>query len=187
MSPRSAKAAGRWLASPPGRRAWAKAASSTRSSSCASEDGDSSDDEDLGLCPAYSENAALPSAGSAGHGAGTCRRCCFFPKGRCNNGYDCNFCHFFHEKRKPKTKKKKHKRKKGRKARGESALVRGDCCQQPLGGAQFFLQEAGGPQGFMSPEQLQELGLPAGCFMAALPAEVAAGQAVIVQVPFCAF
>lgn len=41
----------------------------------------------------------LPSAGSVGHFEGTCKRCCFFPKGRCSNGVDCQFCHFDHEKR----------------------------------------------------------------------------------------
>jgi hypothetical protein len=76
-----------------------------------SSDDDDSSDEDLGLCPTYAEDAPLPSAGSALHCEGTCKRCCFFPKGRCNNGYDCQFCHFAHEKRKPKNKKKKKKKK----------------------------------------------------------------------------
>mmetsp|Transcript_100741 Transcript_100741/g.157315 ORF Transcript_100741/g.157315 Transcript_100741/m.157315 type:complete len:539 (+) Transcript_100741:65-1681(+) len=49
----------------------------------------------------------LPSIGSAGHSAGDCKRCCFFPKGRCSNGHDCTFCHFDHEKRKRLKKKKK--------------------------------------------------------------------------------
>merc|ERR1719420_2454048 len=74
------------------------------------EDG-SSDAED-GPCVVYAPNAPLPSIGSAGHGAGTCRRCCFFPKGRCMNGYNCEFCHFDHEKRKRKSKKKKKKKRK---------------------------------------------------------------------------
>jgi len=78
-----------------------------------SGDGDSSD-EDLGLCPTYAVGVPLPSAGSALHSEGTCKRCCFFPKGRCNNGYDCQFCHFAHEKRKPKNKKKKKKRRKNK-------------------------------------------------------------------------
>lgn len=43
--------------------------------------------------------ADLPSIGSLGHFLGQCSRCCFFPKGRCLNGYDCRFCHFDHEKR----------------------------------------------------------------------------------------
>lgn len=48
----------------------------------------------------------LPSRGSSKHNDGLCKRCCFFPKGRCNNGFDCEFCHFEHEKRKRKKKKK---------------------------------------------------------------------------------
>jgi len=92
-----------------------------RSSGSTDEDcessGDEDDDEDLGLCPIYKEGAALPSAGSAGHADGSCRRCCFFPKGRCNNGEDCQFCHFAHEKRKGKAKKKKSKKRSGRRGR----------------------------------------------------------------------
>eukprot|EP00406_Dinophysis_acuminata_P060296 CAMPEP_0179267046 /NCGR_PEP_ID=MMETSP0797-20121207/29726_1 /TAXON_ID=47934 /ORGANISM="Dinophysis acuminata, Strain DAEP01" /LENGTH=363 /DNA_ID=CAMNT_0020975291 /DNA_START=125 /DNA_END=1213 /DNA_ORIENTATION=+ len=51
----------------------------------------------------------LPSMGSSKHNDGLCKRCCFYPKGRCNNGYDCEFCHFEHEKRKRKKKKKSSK------------------------------------------------------------------------------
>lgn len=40
----------------------------------------------------------LPSIGSAGHADGTCKRCAFFPKGRCKNGADCTHCHFEHPK-----------------------------------------------------------------------------------------
>lgn len=53
----------------------------------------------------------LPSMGSAQHAEGACKRCCFFPKGRCQNGYNCEFCHFEHEKRKRKKKKKSAARK----------------------------------------------------------------------------
>mmetsp|Transcript_13848 Transcript_13848/g.37610 ORF Transcript_13848/g.37610 Transcript_13848/m.37610 type:complete len:518 (-) Transcript_13848:99-1652(-) len=53
--------------------------------------------------------AEHPSIGSEGHAAGQCKRCCFFPRGRCNNGYTCDFCHYEHEKRKRKNKKKKKK------------------------------------------------------------------------------
>jgi len=53
----------------------------------------------------------LPSVGSAEHFNGTCRRCCFHPKGRCENGANCTFCHFDHEKRKRKNKKKKKSRR----------------------------------------------------------------------------
>jgi len=48
--------------------------------------------------------ADLPSLGSLGHFAGQCSRCCFYPKGRCQNGYDCRFCHYEHDKR-PRKKK----------------------------------------------------------------------------------
>lgn len=48
--------------------------------------------------------ADLPSLGSLGHFVGQCSRCCFFPKGRCQNGYECRFCHFEHEKRQRKRK-----------------------------------------------------------------------------------
>mmetsp|Transcript_83455 Transcript_83455/g.174648 ORF Transcript_83455/g.174648 Transcript_83455/m.174648 type:complete len:468 (+) Transcript_83455:92-1495(+) len=49
----------------------------------------------------------LPSLGSERHDDGLCKRCCFFPKGRCLNGKSCEFCHYPHEKRKRKKKKKK--------------------------------------------------------------------------------
>merc|ERR1719335_710345 len=48
--------------------------------------------------------ADLPSLGSLGHFAGLCSRCCFHAKGRCQNGHDCRFCHFDHEKRQRKKK-----------------------------------------------------------------------------------
>jgi hypothetical protein len=56
---------------------------------------------------AASNDSELPSLGSKDHDAGTCKRCCFFPKGRCTNGYQCSFCHFDHEKRVRKSKKKR--------------------------------------------------------------------------------
>merc|ERR1719321_1346667 len=52
--------------------------------------------------------ADLPSLGSLGHFVGQCSRCCFFPKGRCQNGYECRFCHFEHEKRQRKRKPQVH-------------------------------------------------------------------------------
>ncbi|CAK8995509.1 unnamed protein product [Durusdinium trenchii] len=54
--------------------------------------------------------AQLPSIGSANHFFGTCDRCCFHPKGRCHNGYNCQHCHYDHEKRKRKSKKKSTER-----------------------------------------------------------------------------
>lgn len=81
---------------------------------CSTDDGDSDDDFDLGICPQYSETVTPPSVGSMAHGDGTCKRCCFYPKGRCNNAESCQFCHFAHEKRKTKNKKKTKKRRRGR-------------------------------------------------------------------------
>jgi hypothetical protein len=52
----------------------------------------------------------LPSVGSALHGTGECKRCNFFPKGRCQNGKDCSFCHFPHDKRKPSRQEKRERR-----------------------------------------------------------------------------
>jgi len=52
----------------------------------------------------------LPSIGSAGHAAGECRRCNFFAKGRCQNGYDCEFCHFPHERQKLTRQEKREQR-----------------------------------------------------------------------------
>lgn len=48
----------------------------------------------------------LPSAGSVGHFTGQCKRCCFQRSGRCQNGYNCEFCHFDHERLIRKKKKK---------------------------------------------------------------------------------
>jgi hypothetical protein len=42
----------------------------------------------------------LPSLGSAQHASGECRRCNFFAKGRCRNGFNCSFCHLPHDRRK---------------------------------------------------------------------------------------
>merc|ERR1719183_2727476 len=84
----------------------------------ADDDEDDDDDDDdilaphlrnLADAPQPPDGAAHPSMGSDGHEGGTCKRCCFFPRGRCTNGYNCEFCHFDHEKRKRKNKKKKKK------------------------------------------------------------------------------
>lgn len=62
------------------------------------------------------ESRSLPSVGSQGHDAGTCKRCSFFAKGRCKDGYDCMFCHFNHEPR------KRPRRRGGRAGRVEVGL-----------------------------------------------------------------
>jgi len=48
----------------------------------------------------YSADGVLPSLGSVGHSDGSCKRCAFFPKGRCQNGENCEHCHFDHVGRK---------------------------------------------------------------------------------------
>lgn len=52
----------------------------------------------------------VPSIGSYAHLSGQCSRCCFHPKGRCANGFSCEFCHFDHEKRPRNGKKKRYRR-----------------------------------------------------------------------------
>lgn len=56
--------------------------------------------------PAPPPGALHPSLGSAAHTLGACKRCCFFPRGRCANGYACTFCHYDHDKRRRKNKRK---------------------------------------------------------------------------------
>jgi len=56
------------------------------------------------------EQEQLPSVGSADHAAGTCKRCNFFPKGRCQSGANCSFCHMPHDKRKPSRQEKRERR-----------------------------------------------------------------------------
>jgi len=83
------------------------------------DDDDDEDSDDGATLPAHLRNAVdapkpppgaqHPSIGSEAHATGTCKRCCFFPRGRCTNGYTCDFCHYEHEKRKRKNKKKKKK------------------------------------------------------------------------------
>jgi len=53
---------------------------------------------------------SLPSVGSALHFARECKRCNFFAKGRCQNGKDCSFCHFPHDKRKLSRQEKRERR-----------------------------------------------------------------------------
>jgi len=52
----------------------------------------------------------LPSRGSALHAEGACKRCNFFAKGRCQNGEECTFCHFPHDKRKATRQEKRERR-----------------------------------------------------------------------------
>jgi translation initiation factor 4G len=55
--------------------------------------------KDESLVETTGSDEELPSVGSAGHADGSCKRCAFFPKGRCQNGKDCTHCHFDHSNR----------------------------------------------------------------------------------------
>lgn len=72
------------------------------------------DNETAGVSMHEDERAAtgeaLPSLGSAEHASGTCKRCNFFAKGRCQNGKACSFCHLSHEKRKPSRQEKRDRK-----------------------------------------------------------------------------
>jgi len=87
----------------------ATAAHATEEGEEDSEVGDADDQEQrlrtLECAPRPPAGALHPSLGSEGHALGVCKRCCFFPRGRCMNGYNCEFCHYEHEKRKRKNKK----------------------------------------------------------------------------------
>jgi hypothetical protein len=65
-----------------------------------------------GVVPGGGDSPAsgVPSIGSYAHLSGQCSRCCFHPKGRCANGYSCQFCHFDHDKRPRNGKKKRYRR-----------------------------------------------------------------------------
>jgi len=63
-------------------------------------DGDEEAMLKLQAMEATAKAEGLPSIGSAEHASGQCRRCNFFAKGRCRNGFDCVFCHFPHDRRK---------------------------------------------------------------------------------------
>lgn len=67
------------------------------------------------------EASPLPSVGSAGHATGTCKRCNFFAKGRCQNGKSCSFCHIPHAK---------SKLRRGEVQCSQNGLV--DCVQQSM-------------------------------------------------------
>jgi len=78
-----------------------------QSDSSEDEDGEEGDSPSRMMPVAELGPDGLPSVGSEGHAQGECKRCCFFPKGRCNNGHDCRFCHFDHDKTRRVKKKKK--------------------------------------------------------------------------------
>ncbi|CAJ1435757.1 unnamed protein product [Effrenium voratum] len=74
--------------------------------------------------------ADLPSKGSIEHASGNCKRCNFFPKGRCQNGKNCTFCHLPHPKRKP-TRAAKWDREEAWLAEQDSSNDEEDCLSLP--------------------------------------------------------
>mmetsp|Transcript_35923 Transcript_35923/g.82483 ORF Transcript_35923/g.82483 Transcript_35923/m.82483 type:complete len:587 (-) Transcript_35923:90-1850(-) len=88
--------------------------SSSSSSSAGSSQSDDGEEEEtmdaVNFGEGLADMSALPSLGSAAHLLGQCKRCNFFSKGRCQNGYDCTFCHFPHEKRKPSRQEKRERK-----------------------------------------------------------------------------
>jgi len=128
-----------------------------------SEAGDVDDQErlrTLECAPRPPPGALHPSLGSEGHALGVCKRCCFFPRGRCMNGYNCEFCHYEHEKR-------KRKNKKGSKVFGAATLalpphLRGLLPQPPQIGAAATAVSALQPAGMaqtLVPQALPQAGV----------------------------
>jgi len=75
------------------------------------------------------DTSDLPSIGSALHGKGECKRCNFFSKGRCQNGRNCTFCHFTHDKRKPSRQEKRERQAAWLATRAEEHRILGSTAQ----------------------------------------------------------
>mmetsp|Transcript_3095 Transcript_3095/g.5573 ORF Transcript_3095/g.5573 Transcript_3095/m.5573 type:complete len:556 (-) Transcript_3095:101-1768(-) len=86
------------------------------------EEDESADEEDSDAESVFdlTVDGPPPSIGSVDHSTGNCKRCNFFPKGRCQNGEQCTFCHYPHEKRKP-SRQEKRERKAAWAARSEAS------------------------------------------------------------------
>mmetsp|Transcript_54307 Transcript_54307/g.126446 ORF Transcript_54307/g.126446 Transcript_54307/m.126446 type:complete len:480 (-) Transcript_54307:183-1622(-) len=139
-------------------KAWADQPSHGNSGAVEAQNEEDSDDEsdDAPEQPASSQlrspedapkpppGAQHPSVGSAGHSTGCCKRCCFFPRGRCANGYECEFCHYEHDKRKRKNKKKRTIRARGLQLGGNrrlflaEELMRSSATRDTVGGRQVI-------------------------------------------------
>jgi hypothetical protein len=141
-------------------KATADSGSSADGESC-SDSGDSSRPETTSGVTGNSvvvDPDSLPSIGSAFHGLGECKRCNFFPKGRCQNGKNCSFCHFPHDKRKPSRQEKRERRAAWLEQVGEESDVgagQGEAtrCQQQL----QVLHHAASLRGALAAYQDEEL------------------------------
>merc|ERR1719198_2497146 len=96
------------------------------------------------------ENENLPSMGSAGHAEGECRRCNFYPKGRCLNGVNCSFCHLPHDKQKLSRQEKRERRVAAEMARAVNERAAAAAPEQPLN------EPARPPPGLMPPSMLDD-------------------------------
>jgi cytochrome c5 len=116
---------------------------STATESAQHIDGDSSGEDRLLIFP--TAELTLPSAGSDQHLSGTCRRCCFFPKGRCVNGTACEFCHYPHDKERNKTSKRTNhaKRREQRQQRHTNQQLASTVSAVPAGGSFAQLEDSG--------------------------------------------
>lgn len=119
-----------------------------------------SSEEDRDSVAEYIAPEDLPSMGSALHASGDCRRCNFFPKGRCGNGKDCTFCHLPHEKRKPTRQEKRERQAAWLQQQGEQT---GDSKDQCLTIQTEFEDDAStvcSPSDLINPQSPSFLGLP---------------------------
>jgi len=93
------------IGSPPGLEVYVDPEAEHKEPATDSEE-EEEDDEDYSL----EVSGPPPSIGSVQHVMGTCKRCNFFPKGRCQNGDQCTFCHYPHDKRKASRQEKRERK-----------------------------------------------------------------------------
>jgi len=113
-----------------------------------SDGSDSSEGDEGDMPPVDLDN--LPSMGSELHGIGECKRCNFFPKGRCQNGKNCQFCHYPHDKRKPSRQEKRERR----------AAWMDQQDDEPSTDEQSPVAKVGPLLSTMGPEVVQQLAVP---------------------------
>merc|ERR1719313_402246 len=96
--------------------------------------------------PSVEDLGELPSVGSALHASGNCQRCNFYPKGRCQNGRDCSFCHFPHEKQRLSRQEKRERRASAQQAFEANSSSTGSAIEDAAGIAPAApLRQAGLP------------------------------------------
>lgn len=91
-------------------------------------------------------DGGLPSVGSEGHFDGTCKRCAFFPKGRCLNGKDCTHCHFPHDPRPRNRKRRMTKSQRSEEAHEATELPEDDNMSDDSYPTESLQDSAGDPE-----------------------------------------